>query len=414
MQTFRFIGGLLHAEGVAMTDVAQRFGTPVFVYSRCAVEQQWRAYDTALTARQHLICYAVKANSNIAILNLLARLGSGFDIVSAGELERVLKAGGQADKTVFSGVGKSSAEIRQALTVGIKCFNVESISELHRLNAIAGEMSLKAPVSLRVNPDVDANTHPYIATGLRENKFGIACQDAVNAYQIAADMAHIKLCGIDCHIGSQITSLGPYADAMAEITALLERLQARGITLEHVDIGGGLGIRYDAEQPPAIADFGQLISEHIPGQYQVLLEPGRSIVGHAGVLLTRLEYLKTNQDKNFAIVDAAMNDLMRPCLYRAWQKILPIQETDGQQQLWDIVGPVCESADFLGLQRRLALTEGDLLAVFSAGAYGFVMSSNYNSRPRAAEVLVDGEAMFVVREREDISDLLRGERLLPC
>ncbi|MGI9228825.1 MAG: diaminopimelate decarboxylase [Gammaproteobacteria bacterium] len=411
MQTFRFIDGLLYAEDLPLADIAERYGTPLYVYSRTAIEQQWHAYDQALGEAGHLICYAVKANSNIAILNLLAELGSGFDIVSGGELERVLEAGGKPEKIVFSGVGKTAAEMRRALQVGIKCFNVESTGELQRLNSVAAELSVTAPVSIRVNPDVDPGTHPYIATGQRQNKFGIDLDQALQVYRSAAELPHLNPIGIDCHIGSQITSLQPYADALDKILALLEQLQAEGIQVAHIDVGGGLGISYADEEPPAIADFGALLLERIPSQYEVLLEPGRSVVGNAGVLLTTVEYLKTGNGGNFAIVDAAMNDLLRPALYQAWQKIEPVVQSDTGQQLWDIVGPVCESGDFLGLQRQLGLQEGTVLAVFSAGAYGFVMSSNYNSRPRAAEILLSGGDSFVIRERETTADLFRGESL---
>ncbi|MCZ6525238.1 MAG: diaminopimelate decarboxylase [Gammaproteobacteria bacterium] len=415
MQHFAYVNGQLSAEQVVLADVVERFGTPCYVYSRAAIEQQWLAYDRAFSGRAHLICYAVKANANLAVLNILARLGSGFDIVSVGELERVLAAGGVASNIVFSGVGKRHAEIRRALQAGIKCFNCESIPELQRINELAGSMKAVAPVSLRINPDVDAKTHPYIATGLKENKFGIPYKDAVAAYQLAQSLRHIQIVGIDCHIGSQITSVAPYMDALERLMSLAKELTAEGIELQHIDVGGGLGICYQDETPPCVAEFAKALSEvNTAGIEEILLEPGRSIVANAGLLLTRVEYLKDNTDRNFAITDAAMNDLLRPALYDAWQKIIPLQEhCDAVSKRYDLVGPVCETGDFLGLDRQLSLYEGDILAVCSAGAYGFSMSSNYNARPRAPEVMVDGDKVFEIRRRESVEQLMAGEAILP-
>lgn len=415
MQHFAYVNGQLSAEQVVLADVVERFGTPCYVYSRAAIEQQWLAYDRAFSGRAHLICYAVKANANLAVLNILARLGSGFDIVSVGELERVLAAGGVASNIVFSGVGKRHAEIRRALQAGIKCFNCESIPELQRINELAGSMKAVAPVSLRINPDVDAKTHPYIATGLKENKFGIPYKDAVAAYQLAQSLRHIQIVGIDCHIGSQITSVAPYMDALERLMSLAKELTAEGIELQHINVGGGLGICYQDETPPCVAEFAKALSEvSTAGIEEILLEPGRSIVADAGLLLTRVEYLKDNTDRNFAITDAAMNDLLRPALYDAWQKIIPLQEhSDAESKRYDLVGPVCETGDFLGLDRQLSLYEGDILAVCSAGAYGFSMSSNYNARPRAPEVMVDGDKIFEIRRRESVEQLMAGEAMLP-
>lgn len=415
MQHFAYVNGQLSAEQVVLADVVKRFGTPCYVYSRAVIEQQWLAYDRAFSGRAHLICYAVKANANLAVLNILARLGSGFDIVSVGELERVLAAGGVASNIVFSGVGKRHAEIRRALQAGIKCFNCESIPELQRINELAGSMKAVAPVSLRINPDVDAKTHPYIATGLKENKFGIPYKDAVAAYQLAQSLRHIQIVGIDCHIGSQITSVAPYMDALERLMSLAKELTAEGIELQHINVGGGLGICYQDETPPCVAEFAKALSEvSTAGIEEILLEPGRSIVADAGLLLTRVEYLKDNTDRNFAITDAAMNDLLRPALYDAWQKIIPLQEhSDAESKRYDLVGPVCETGDFLGLDRQLSLYEGDILAVCSAGAYGFSMSSNYNARPRAPEVMVDGDKVFEIRRRESVEQLMAGEAMLP-
>jgi diaminopimelate decarboxylase len=413
MDYFEYHGGELCAEQVPLAAIAERYGTPCYVYSRATLERHWHAFDRAFTGRPHLVCYAVKANSNIGLLNVLARLGSGFDIVSVGELERVLAAGGDPAKVVFSGVGKREDELRRALEVGIRCFNVEVPQELERLNRIAGEMGKKAPVSLRVNPDVDARTHPYISTGLRENKFGIDVDEALHDYRRAAGLPNLEVVGIDCHIGSQLTSVAPFIDALDRVLMLADRLKAEGIPIHHLDIGGGLGIRYRDEVPPEPAEYAEALSERLAGlDYEVLMEPGRAIAGNAGVLLTRVEYLKSHGQKNFAIVDAAMNDLIRPALYEAWQAILPVRPSgDAPTRVYDVVGPVCETGDFLGQDRELALREGDLLAVRSAGAYGFSMSSNYNSRPRPAEVLADGDTAYLIRRREELSDLFRGEAL---
>ncbi|MFN2308981.1 MAG: diaminopimelate decarboxylase [Gammaproteobacteria bacterium] len=415
MDHFAYRDGQLFAEDVALADIAARHGTPTYVYSRATLERHWRAFDRALGARPHLICYAVKANANLGLLNLLARLGSGFDIVSGGELERVLKAGGAPGKIVFSGVGKTAAEMARALAIGIRCFNVESEPELERLNQVAGELGRRAPVSLRVNPDVDAGTHPYIATGLKENKFGIDIAIAEEVYARAAALPNLEIIGVDCHIGSQLTQVTPFVDALARVLALTDRLAARGIVVKHLDLGGGLGIRYRDEQPPEPHEYLAPILAALGGrEVEILLEPGRAIVGNAGVLLTRVEYLKHTDHKDFAIVDAAMNDLLRPALYGAWQAIIPVRpRTDIPPRVYDLVGPVCETGDFLGKDRELALEPGDLLAVRSAGAYGFSMSSNYNARPRAAEILVDSDHAHVVRARETLEDLWRGERVLP-
>jgi len=415
MDYFNYHDGHLCAEDVPLADIAAQHGTPTYVYSRATLERHWRAFDNALAGRPHLICYAVKANSTLAILNLFARLGSGFDIVSGGELERVLKAGGEPGKIVFSGVGKTAAEMRRALDVGIRCFNVESEPELERLNEVAATLGKRAPVSLRVNPDVDAGTHPYISTGLKENKFGIDIAIAEAVYAHAATLPHLEIIGVDCHIGSQLTHVTPFVDALARVLALLDRLAARGIAIKHLDLGGGLGIRYRDELPPEPRDYlAPILAALGDRDVEILLEPGRAIVGNAGVLLTRVEYLKHTAHKDFAVIDAAMNDLLRPALYGAWQAIIPVQpRLDKTPRVYDLVGPVCETGDFLGKDRELALEPGDLLAVRSAGAYGFSMSSNYNSRPRAAEIMVDGKHVHVVRERESLEDLVRGERVLP-
>lgn len=415
MDFFNYKNNELFAEDVSVKRIVQQFGTPCYIYSRATLERHWHSFDQAFGDHPHLICYAVKANSNIALLNLLARLGSGFDIVSVGELERVLAAGGDPQKIVFSGVGKRADEIQTALQAGIHCFNIEVSDELDRINAIAGKMNRVASVSFRVNPDVDARTHPYISTGLKENKFGIDIRQALSEYRRAAAMPHIGIVGIDCHIGSQLTNIGPFLDALDRVLKLVEALSAEGIRLKHIDLGGGLGIRYRDEQPPLPSDYVRAILARLAGSpLEVLLEPGRAIVGNAGILVTRVEYLKPTADKNFAIVDAAMNDLVRPALYDAWQEIIPIMENGrAPQKVWDIVGPVCETGDFLGKQRLLRLAENDLLAVRSSGAYGFTMSSNYNSRPRAAEILVDGGQMHVIRDRESIPQLWSGEHLIP-
>ena len=414
MDAFNYRDGELFAEGVALSAIADRFGTPTYVYSRAHIEAQYRAYADALSGMPHLVCFAVKANSNLGVLNVLARLGAGFDIVSRGELERVLAAGGQADKIVFSGVGKTRDDMRRALEVGVHCFNVESTDELERLQIVAAEMGKRAPVSLRVNPDVDAGTHPYISTGLKENKFGIAIADAEDVYIRASQLPNLEVIGVDCHIGSQLTTLSPFVDALDRLLDLVDRLSDCGIHLRHLDLGGGLGVRYRDEEPPLAGDYIKAVRERIEGRDLALMfEPGRFIVANAGVLLTRIVYLKHTEHKDFAIVDAAMNDLIRPALYQAWMDVKPVQPRDGAARAYDIVGPICETGDFLAKDRALALAEGDLLTVHSAGAYGFVMSSNYNTRGRTAEVLVDGDQAYEVRRRETVTELYAGESLLP-
>ncbi len=413
MDYFNYRGDELFAEDVPLQSIAERFGTPCYVYSRATLERHWHAFDRAFASHHHLICYAVKANSNLAVLNVLAGLGSGFDIVSVGELERVLRAGGAPEKIVFSGVGKRQDELRRALAVGIRCFNVEVAEELDRLDEIAGLMGRRAPVSLRVNPDVDAGTHPYIATGLKENKFGIAMDQALEQYRRAAALPNLQIIGIDCHIGSQLTEAAPFLDALDRVLAMVQTLEQRGIRIHHLDLGGGLGIRYENEAPPEPAAYAQALLQRLhEADYEIILEPGRAIAGNAGILLTRVEYLKPTREKNFAIVDAAMNDLLRPSLYGAWQAIVPlVKNSSAPIAAYDVVGPVCETGDFLGKGRRLALTVGDLLAVRSAGAYGFSMSSNYNSRPRPPEVMVDGDRAHLVRQREHIAQLWAGEQI---
>jgi len=415
MDHFQYRDGRLYAEDVPLEQIAQRWGTPCYVYSRATLERHWRAFDEAFKAQPHLVCFAVKANSNLAVLNVLARLGSGFDIVSVGELERVLAAGGDASKVVFSGVGKRADEMRRALEVGIRCFNIESAPELERLDQVAGEMGVQAPISVRVNPDVDAGTHPYISTGLKENKFGLEVDQALAVYSRATKLKNIRISGIDCHIGSQLTSLPPFLDALDRVLALVKKLKSRGIVLNHLDLGGGLGIRYTDEKPPLPAEYAAALRERLgDSELEICIEPGRAIAGNAGVLLAQVEYIKPTPNKDFAIIDAAMNDLLRPSLYQAVQEIIPvIKSDDGIPGCFDLVGPVCETGDFLGKARELKLKNGELLAVRSSGAYGFTMSSNYNSRPRAAEVMVDGDQPHLVREREVIADLYRGEALLP-
>jgi diaminopimelate decarboxylase len=404
----------LHVEDVALTRVAEKFGTPSFVYSRAALTAAFQGYDDAFGNHPHLICYAAKANSNLAILDILARLGSGFDIVSGGELKRVLAANGDPRKIVFSGVGKSEAELRDALAADILCFNVESDSELTRLQHVAADMGRTAPVSLRVNPDVDARTHPYISTGLRQNKFGVGFADALHLYRRAHKAPNLKVSGIDCHIGSQLTELAPLADAARKVVELVDQLTDEGIDVEHIDFGGGLGIRYEQESPPTSEQFVRMLVDTVGQRPQtILIEPGRSLVGNAGVLLTRVEYLKHGEEKNFAVVDAAMNDLMRPALYQAHHDIRPVRTSGTASAIYDVVGPICESGDFLGQARKLAAAEGDLLAVMSAGAYAMSMSSNYNTRPRAAEVMIDADAMHLVRPRERVEDLYADENPLP-
>ena len=414
MDAFNYRDGELFAEGVALSAIAQRFGTPTYVYSRAHIEAQYRSFTDALDGVPHLVCYAVKANSNLGVLNVLARLGAGFDIVSRGELERVLAAGGKADKIVFSGVGKTREDMRRALEVGVHCFNIESTDELERLQVVAAEMGVRAPISLRVNPDVDAGTHPYISTGLKENKFGIAIADAEDVYIRAAQLPNLEVLGVDCHIGSQLTTLPPFLDALDRLLALIDRLGECGIYLHHIDLGGGVGVRYRDEEPPLVSDYIKAVRERTEGRDLTLMfEPGRYIVANAGVLLTQVEYLKHTEHKDFAIVDAAMNDLIRPALYQAWMNLTPVQPRASEARAYDIGGPICETGDFLAKDRQLALEEGDLLAVHSAGAYGFVMSSNYNPRGRTAEVLVDGDQAFEVRRRETVAELYAGESLLP-
>ncbi len=410
---FQRSGSVLHAEQLPLAELAHEFGTPLYVYSRATLERHLCVWQEALRP-DDLVCYAVKANSNLAVLQVLAQRGSGFDIVSGGELERVICAGGDPGKTIFSGVGKTRAEIERALEVGILCFNAESDSELLRINDVAAAHGVTAPISLRVNPDVDAKTHPYISTGLRENKFGIDIKCAPQIYQLAAGLPHLQLVGVDCHIGSQLTQLPPYFDALERVLELVDRLQADGIHLHHLDLGGGLGVRYRDETPPLPHELCAGVRARMDGRSERLIfEPGRSIAANAGVLLTRVEYLKSTETHHFAVVDAAMNDLLRPALYQAWMNIVEVdQSTNRTKQIWDVVGPVCETGDFLGKQRELGIEAGDLLAVLGAGAYGFTMSSNYNTRPRAAEIMVDGDRAQVVRQRETLDDLLRGEHLL--
>jgi diaminopimelate decarboxylase len=415
MSVFQYQHNVLMAESVSLAAVAKQFGTPCYVYSRAALEAHYQAFDQAFASIPHQVCYAVKANSNLAVLNVLARLGSGFDIVSGGELERVLVAGGDAKKVVFSGLGKQVAEIKRALEVGIACFNVESSAELDRINAVALALGVKAPISLRVNPDVDAQTHPYISTGLKENKFGIAIEEALAVYQYASTLSGLKIVGVDCHIGSQLTQTTPFEDALARVVRLVDELASAGIVIEHLDIGGGLGVCYRDETPPTPAEYAQALLPTLRARgLKVYMEPGRAIAANAGVLLTTVEFLKHNEHKNFAIIDGAMNDLIRPSLYGAWMDIVPVEPRQGAEvQCYDVVGPVCETGDFLGKERELALQAGDVLAVKSAGAYGFVMSSNYNTRGRAAEVMVDGEQVFQVRAREKVQDLWALESVLP-
>lgn len=413
MDYFNYRDNRLFAEDVAVEDIIKQHGSPCYIYSRATFERHWATFDDALSAHEHLVCFAVKANSNIAVLNILAKKGSGFDIVSGGELERVLAAGGDADKIVFSGVGKTATEMRRALDVGIRCFNVESEAELILLNEVAGEMGVIAPISIRVNPDVDANTHPYISTGLKENKFGIDITLAPEVYARASKMPNLKIEGVDCHIGSQLTETRPFIDALDRVLALIDQLATMDINIHHLDLGGGLGIQYRDENPPLPADYAKALSEKLEGRnLQILIEPGRAIAGNAGILITQVEFLKSNDEKHFAIVDAAMNDLMRPALYSAWQEIIPVNIKDGDSQRYDIVGPICETGDFLGKDRELIIEAGDLLAVRSSGAYGFTMSSNYNSRPRVAEIMVDGDKVHLVRERETVESLYANEKII--
>ncbi|WP_295651299.1 diaminopimelate decarboxylase, partial [uncultured Haemophilus sp.] len=405
---FQYKNEQLYVEDLPVKQLAEEFGTPLYIYSRATLERHWHAFDSALGKHPHLICYAVKANSNIGILNVMAKLGSGFDIVSQGELERVLAAGGEASKVVFSGVAKSRAEIMRALEVGIRCFNVESVAELHHINQIAGEMGKVAPISLRVNPDVDAHTHPYISTGLKENKFGVSVDEAREVYKLAATLPHVKITGIDCHIGSQLTELQPFLDATDRLIRLMEQLKEDGITLKHLDLGGGLGVTYTDETPPHPSDYATALLNKLKNyeDLEIILEPGRAIAANAGILVAKVQYLKSNESRNFAITDTGMNDMIRPALYEAYMNIIEIDRTLGRKKaIYDVVGPVCETSDFLGKQRELAIVEGDYIAQRSAGAYGASMSSNYNSRPRTAEVLVDGNKAHLIRRRENLSEL---------
>ena len=415
MDFFQYKNEQLYVEDLPVKQLAEEFGTPLYIYSRATLERHWHAFDSALGDHPHLICYAVKANSNIGILNVMAKLGSGFDIVSQGELERVLEAGGEASKVVFSGVAKSRAEIMRALEVGIRCFNVESVAELHHINQIAGEMGKIAPISLRVNPDVDAHTHPYISTGLKENKFGVSVDEAREVYKLAATLPHVRITGMDCHIGSQLTELQPFLDATDRLIRLIEQLQEDGITLKHLDLGGGLGVTYTDETPPHPSDYAAALLNKLKGyeNLEIILEPGRAIAANAGILVAKVQYLKSNESRNFAITDTGMNDMIRPALYEAYMNIIEIDRTlEREKAIYDVVGPVCETSDFLGKQRELAIAEGDYIAQRSAGAYGASMSSNYNSRPRTAEVLVDGNKAHLIRRRESLSELWALESIV--
>ncbi len=415
MDHFTYKDGNLFAEDVSVETLAKEHGTPLYIYSRATLERHWHAFNNAVSSHKHLICYAVKANSNIGVLSVLAKLGSGFDIVSVGELVRVIEAGGDPSKVVFSGVAKTENEIAFALDKGIKCFNVESLPELDRINSVAEKLGKKAPISLRINPDVDAKTHPYISTGLKANKFGIARDDAIQAYEYANQLSHLEINGMDCHIGSQLTDLSPFVDALERLLVLIDELAVKGIHISHLDVGGGLGVTYNDEVPPHPNEYAKAMAASMQGREDLtlILEPGRAIAANAGILITKVEFLKQGEEKNFAIVDAAMNDLLRPALYSAWQKIEPVSVREGTSTIYDVVGPVCETGDFLGKDRGLNIAPNDFLAVKSAGAYGFVMSSNYNSRPRAAEILVDTNKAYVVRQREQLSDLYKGEAKVP-
>lgn len=416
MDHFNYKNQQLFAEDVAVADIIKQYGTPAYIYSRATLERHWHAFDNALGNHPHLICFAVKSNSNIALLNMMARLGSGFDIVSQGELERVIAAGGDASKVVFSGVAKSHSEIARALEVGIRCFNVESIAELHRINAVAGEMGKQAPISLRVNPDVDAHTHPYISTGLKENKFGVSVDVARDVYRLAKTLPNVQIVGMDCHIGSQLTELQPFLDAADRLIILIEQLKEDGIELHHLDLGGGLGVPYTDETPPHPSEYAAALLAKLKdySNLEIILEPGRAITANAGILVTKVEYLKQNEDRNFAIVDTGMNDMIRPALYEAYMRIIEVDQSIGREKaVYDVVGPICETSDFLGKQRELAIAQGDLIAVRSAGAYGATMSSTYNSRPQAVEVMVDGETAHLIKERASFADLWRLEKLLP-
>ena len=416
MDHFNYRHQQLFAEEIAVTDIIQQFGTPAYIYSRATLERHWHAFNDAFGEHPHLICFAVKSNSNIALLNVMARLGSGFDIVSQGELERVLAAGGDASKVVFSGVAKSHQEIARALEVGIRCFNIESVPELKRINDVAGQLGKIAPISLRVNPDVDAHTHPYISTGLKENKFGVSVSEAREVYRFAKTLPNVKITGMDCHIGSQLTELQPFLDATDRLIVLMEQLKQDGIELHHLDLGGGLGVPYTNETPPHPTEYAAALLNKLKAypNLEIILEPGRAITANAGILVTKVEYIKQNEDRNFAIVDTGMNDMIRPALYEAYMQIIEIdQSLVREKAVYDVVGPICETSDFLGKQRELAVAEGDLIAVRSAGAYGATMSSTYNSRPQAVEVMVDGDQAHLIKQRADLADLWRLERLLP-
>ncbi|OOF67981.1 diaminopimelate decarboxylase [Rodentibacter caecimuris] len=415
MDFFHYKNGKLYAECLSVEQIAEQFGTPLYIYSKATLERHWHAFNSALGEQPHLICFAVKSNPNIAILNIMAKLGSGFDIVSQGELERVLVAGGAADKIVFSGVAKSHTEIKRALEVGIRCFNVESVSELHHINRIAEEMGKIAPISLRVNPDVDAHTHPYISTGLKENKFGINVKQAREVYHLASRLKNIKIIGMDCHIGSQLTELQPFLDAADRLIVLMEQLKLDGIELHHLDLGGGLGVTYTDETPPHPSDYAKALLAKLKKypKLEIILEPGRAITANAGILVTKVQYLKSNENRNFAIVDAGMNDMIRPALYEAYMNIIEVNKTlERKKAVYDVVGPICETSDFLGKQRELMIEEGDLIALRSAGAYGASMSSNYNSRPRSLETMVDGDKVYLIRRREEIKELWTLESLI--
>lgn len=416
MDFFQYQHHQLMAENLPVKQLAEQFGTPLYIYSKATLERHWHAFDKAFGEHPHLVCYAVKSNPNIAILNVMAKLGSGFDIVSQGELERVLAAGGDPAKVVFSGVAKSEPEITRALEVGIRCFNVESEAELLRINEVAGRLGKTAPISLRVNPDVDAHTHPYISTGLKENKFGVSVEQAREVYKLAATLPNIKIVGMDCHIGSQLTELQPFLDAVDRLIVLMEQLKQDGIALKHLDLGGGLGVTYTDETPPHPTEYAKALWEKLNAfsELEIIVEPGRAITANAGILVTKVEYLKSNESRNFAIVDAGMNDMIRPALYQAYMNILEIDRTLAREEkIYDVVGPICETSDFLGKQRKLAIAQGDYLAQRSAGAYGASMSSNYNSRPRTAEVMVDGDKAHLIRRREVLHELWQLESLLP-
>ncbi|MCS5585926.1 MAG: diaminopimelate decarboxylase [Gammaproteobacteria bacterium] len=410
--SFSYQNQILHAESVAITDLMASYGSPLYVYSRSDIEKNWREFDQAFGDHPHLVCYAVKANSNLAVLNVLAKIGAGFDIVSQGELERVLVAGGQANRCVFSGVAKTTGEIERALEVGVRCFNVESASELDRIESVARSLNTQAPISIRVNPNVDAKTHPYISTGLKENKFGVDIDDAISLYQQAHNSEYLNVQGLDCHIGSQLTEVSPFLDALDKVLELVGQLNQQGVTITHLDLGGGVGIKYDDEQTIDIQAYVEAMIAKV-GNIEIILEPGRAIVGNAGVFITKVEFLKQNSEHSFAIIDGAMNDLLRPAFYNAYHQVLPVDENaTGIKASWDLVGPICETGDFLAKGRELSLSQGDYLALMSAGAYGFTMSSNYNSRPRVAEVMVNGNQHNLVRERETIQDLFNKESII--